>query len=170
MKHIQGAGWAVALLALSACGQNSASGPEAGGEVEVKAVSQTGTAPATPAAAASPAPAAIADATATTAPAAATKAFSAELTGAWAGDVLNCNSGEAVTFFADGTYGMEGEGGRWRLDGDKLLLSGITQFEMGEAGEVAVPDRTMVITQLTDEAMAWRAEDGFEASFARCPG
>lgn len=102
-------------------------------------------------------------------PAPATATFTADLTGAWAGDVENCHSGEAMSFFADGTYGVEGEGGRWRLDGDKLLLSGITQFEMGGSGEVAVPDQTMVITQLTDQAMAWRAEDGFEASFARCP-
>jgi hypothetical protein len=65
---------------------------------------------------------------------------------------------------------MEGEGGRWRLEGDKLLLSDISQFEMGAPGELAMPDQTITITELTGATLSWRAGDGIETSFARCPG
>ncbi len=163
MRVLHGAGWAVALLALCACGQGPDATPSAG--EPSKAAHAPG--PDEPTAGAAPS-AAIPHVS--EAPTPATSAFSADLAGAWAGDLESCNSGEAVSFFADGTYGMEGEGGRWRLEGDRLKLTGISQFELGGAGEVAVPDRTLTVTQLTDHSMAWRADDGFEASFARCPG
>ena len=172
MRYVRAAGWAVGLLALVACGEETDAAHSAGNGREPLAM--TGPQPDAATAAGSggqaggpPAPA---PPTPPPTPPSVTGSATAGLTGTWAGDIESCNGGEAVSFFADGTYGMEGEGGRWRLNGTRLVLSGITQFEMGEAGEVAVPDRSLGILELTDETLVWRAADGFEARFRRCPG
>lgn len=165
MTYVRAAGCALGLLALVACGQETEAA-SSGREPPAMAGQQPDAATATGSggqAGGTPAPA-------PPAPPPATGSITAGLTGAWAGDIGNCNSGEAMRFFSDGTYGMEGEGGHWRLDGTGLVLSGIRQFEMGGAGEIAVPDRSLGILELTDETLAWRAADGFEASFTRCPG
>lgn len=168
MTYVRAAGCALGLLALVACGQETEAASNAGSGRELPAMA--GQQPDAATATGSGGQAGGTPAPAPPAPPPATGSITAGLTGAWAGDIGNCNSGEAMSFYSDGTYGMEGEGGHWRLDGTRLVLSGIRQFEMGGAGEIAVPDRSLGILELTDETMAWRAADGFEASFTRCPG
>lgn len=91
------------------------------------------------------------------------------LVGSWAGSTENCNSGEAIGFFPDGTYGLEGEGGRWVLAGDVLRFESVKIFEMGVEGEVSVKKSPVRLMAIDATRMRWQLADGSRSDFVRCP-
>ncbi|MDP3402310.1 MAG: hypothetical protein Q8R97_14465 [Brevundimonas sp.] len=90
------------------------------------------------------------------------------LVGSWARSTEGCNSGEAIGFFPDGTYGLEGEGGKWVLAGDVLRFEAVTVFEMGEQGETASARDPVRISGIDATSMSWRLADGSQNKFVRC--
>lgn len=91
------------------------------------------------------------------------------LVGSWATSTEGCNSGEAIGFFPDGTYGLEGEGGKWVLAGDVLRFEAVTVFEIGEHGETASARDPVRISGIDAISMSWRLADGSRNKFVRCP-
>ncbi|MBX9615579.1 MAG: hypothetical protein K2X25_08285 [Caulobacteraceae bacterium] len=91
------------------------------------------------------------------------------LVGSWAGSTESCNSGEAIGFFPDGTYGLEGEGGRWVLAGDVLRFESVKIFEMGVEGEVPAKKSPVRLTAIDATRMRWQLADGSQTDFVRCP-
>lgn len=91
------------------------------------------------------------------------------LVGSWAVSTEGCNSGEAIGFFPDGTYGLEGEGGRWVLAGDILTFEAVTFFELGLEGETSATRDPVKLLAIDATGMRWQYGDGVRSKFVRCP-
>lgn len=90
------------------------------------------------------------------------------LVGSWARSTEGCNSGEAIGFFSDGTYGLEGEGGRWVLAGDVLRFEAVKIFEMGVEGETSATRDPIKLLAIDATSMTWRLAIGSQSKFVRC--
>jgi hypothetical protein len=90
------------------------------------------------------------------------------LVGSWASSTESCNSGEAIQFFPDGTYGLEGEGGQWILAGDVLGFEAVTVFESGVEGETSATRNPVQLLAIDAVSMRWQSADGARAEFVRC--
>lgn len=90
------------------------------------------------------------------------------LVGSWAGSTESCNSGEAIGFFSDGSYGLEGEGGQWVLAGDMLRFDAVKVFEMGVEGVTSATRDPVKLIAIDATSMRWRNNDGSQSKFVRC--
>lgn len=91
------------------------------------------------------------------------------MVGSWATSTEGCNSGEAIGFFSDGTYGLEGEGGQWVLARDVLRFDAVRFFEMGVEGETSATRDPVKLLAIDATGMRWRHGDGSQSDFVRCP-
>lgn len=91
------------------------------------------------------------------------------LVGSWAMSKEGCNSGEAIGFFPDGTYGLEGEGGQWVLAGDILRFEAVKFFELGVEGETSATRDPVKLLAIDATSMRWQYGDGVRSKFVRCP-
>jgi hypothetical protein len=92
------------------------------------------------------------------------------LVGSWAQAKEACNSGEAIRISADGTYGFEGEGGNWALNGEQLQFTNVKLFEMGVEGETDGDPSSVKVMAVGATSMKWQAPDGTVMDYVRCPG
>jgi hypothetical protein len=173
-RHILPFALMAATLGLSACGQRGDETAAPAGEIKAEADASIGMTEAPPAP--EPVPVVPAPKPATSATAAAGLPVKDDpeaktaLVGSWAGAAETCNSGEAIRFSADGTYGFEGEGGQWALEGDQLRFFNVKLYEMGEPGETDGDPSLLKLLKVTDTAMQWESPSGAKQDFVRCPG
>ncbi|MCU0882612.1 MAG: hypothetical protein MUF14_08110 [Hyphomonadaceae bacterium] len=94
----------------------------------------------------------------------------AAIVGSWAHGLESCNSGEAIRFSADGTYGFEGEGGTWDLKGEQLHFENVMLFEPGVDGETPGDPGSVKVVAVEAASMKWQMADGNMIDYVRCPG
>lgn len=156
-------------VGVGACDQPSRDG-DSGGAMKAEAVAPAETAPEPPRQASSGKEAD------TSAPAGATVSVKddpgakAAIVGSWAQAREACNSGEAIRFSADGTYGFEGEGGNWDLKGEQLHFENVRLFEPGVDGETQGDPGSVKVLSVEADSMKWQTPDGTTMDYVRCPG
>ena len=94
----------------------------------------------------------------------------AAIVGSWAQARESCNSGEAIQFRADGTYGFEGEGGDWDLKADRLHFENVKLFEPGVEGETPGDPGSVKVLAVEADRMKGQMADGQAIEYVRCPG
>jgi hypothetical protein len=92
------------------------------------------------------------------------------LVGSWATAKASCNSGEAIRFSGDGTYGFEGESGKWVLAGDALRFEEVKVFDESTGAETPGDPSTVKLLEVGADKMAWQAPSGPKQDYVRCMG
>jgi hypothetical protein len=171
-----GAGLAVtAALLLAACGQTeSEAGGAEGRETAAQPADATAAAPVAAPAAAPAEPGAAQSMTADKGQdtEGADDPRIALMVGRWAPSQEACFSGEAALYEANGSYSTEGEGGRWRIEGDRLIWFDLQDAGMGmEPSEDPGPrQNTAELLELTATTLTLRDSGGQLSTQVRCAG
>lgn len=92
------------------------------------------------------------------------------LVGSWAAAKEACNSGEAIRFSSDGSYGFEGESGKWVLAGDTLRFEEVKVYDESSGAETEGDPSTVQLLEVSADKMAWQAPSGPKQDYVRCPG
>lgn len=92
------------------------------------------------------------------------------LVGSWAAAKEACNSGEAIRFSSDGSYGFEGESGKWVLAGDALRFEEVKVYDESTGADTEGDPSTVQLLEVSADKMSWQAPSGLKQDYIRCPG